>query len=403
MSTASEYLGSELPAINLFKELGYQYFDGSVADEREDITEVVLQHRLNAAIKRLNPLLSDNNLQKAFEKITSVQGTSLMEINEQIWHFLRGGNYSLKQSINGKEEFIPVRYIEYDPVKLDDNDFLVVNQLKLYGRSRHSIPDIIVYLNGLPIAVLECKSPVSQCAMNKAFSDLKFYQENSEKLFYYNQICAGIWLVGGEYGAICSPQAFYSVYRTKKEEEIPGISSAQDTLIYHLFRKDILLDIIRHFVIYELDEGRVIKKLPRYQQFRATNKAISKLQEGQGGVVWHTQGSGKSITMAYVTRKLQAPEFGFDNPTVLIMTDRKDLDGQIRNTFNNVGFKNVHQASSVKHLDKLLRNDYGGIITTTLQKFQETDSDAANPSDQTELEEKEDLLIEKQIKDGRTH
>src|SRR5690606_10750257 len=127
---------------------------------------------------------------------------------------------------------------------------------------------------------------------------------------------------------------------------------------------------------------------------------IERLQQGQGGVVWHTQGSGKSITMAYVTRKLQAPEYGFDNPTVIVMTDRKDLDRQITDTFNAIGLKNVHQASSVKHLDKLLRNDYGGIITTTLQKFQESDPASTVETDQTELEEKENLLIEKEIKDG---
>ena len=152
-------------------------------------------------------------------------------------------------------------------------------------------------------------------------------------------------------------------------------------------------------MLFELEEGRTIKKLPRYQQIRATNKTIARLQAGEGGVVWHTQGSGKSLTMAFVTRKLQAPEFGFDNPTVMIMTDRKDLDRQITTTFQNVGFKNVNQASSVVHLDKLLRNDYGGIITTTLQKFQETDKDASGQVDQTELEERGNLLIEKHLKE----
>ena len=123
------------------------------------------------------------------------------------------------------------------------------------------------------------------------------------------------------------------------------------------------------------------------------------MQAGEGGVVWHTQGSGKSLTMAYVTRKLQAPEYGFDNPTVMIMTDRKDLDRQITTTFQNVGFKNVNQASSVVHLDKLFRNDYGGIITTTIQKFQETDKEATESADQTELEERGNLMIEKHLKD----
>ena len=393
-----EYINSELPAIELFKILGYQYFDGSKNDERDDITTVVLKDRLMQSIKRINPWINDHNLTKAYDKITSIQGASLMEINQQVWELIRGATYSEKQLINGVEEFKPISFIDY--IKPDNNDYLVVNQLKIHGRMRNSIPDLIVYINGLPIAVIECKSPIAQNAFDKAHGDIDFYQLNSEKLFHYNQICACIWQVGGKYGAINSPQAFYSVYRMGKKEVVTGVKTEQDKLIYSLFKRDRLLDIIRHFVIFELDEGRTIKKLPRYQQIRATNNTIDKLQQGHGGVVWHTQGSGKSITMAYVTRKLQAPEYGFNNPTVIVMTDRKDLDRQITNTFRAIGLKNVNQASSVKHLDKLLRNDYGGIITTTLQKFQETDKEATVEADQTEQEEKENILIEKHIKDN---
>lgn len=397
MSQSPEYQYSELPAIELFQRLGYQYYDGCITDERGDITEVILKDRLLSAITRINPWISTSNLQKAFDKITNVQGASLMEINQRMWELLRGPNYSIKQLINGKEEFRPVSFIDYeDP---DNNDFLIVNQLRCHGRTLNSIPDIIVFLNGLPIGVIECKAPGAANAFDKAYSDLRFYETNSEKIFYYNQIVAGVYGVGGKYGAVSSPQAFYSVFKTKKGETLPGTKSEQDKLLYSLFEKNRLLDIIRHFVIFELEEGRVIKKLPRYQQIRATNNTIEKLQQGEGGVVWHTQGSGKSITMAYVTRKLQAPEYGFNNPTVIVMTDRKDLDRQITNTFRAVGFKNVNQASSVKHLDKILRNDYGGIITTTLQKFQESDPDSTDAEDQTEQEEHENVLIEKSIKD----
>ena len=381
--------------------MGYQYFDASQQDERTDITEVVLKDRLLASIKKLNAWINDNNLNKAYNEITNVNGASLMEINEKVWELIRGGTFSLKQTINGVEEFKAVHFIDY--VQPENNDFLVVNQMKYHGRYQHSVPDLVVYINGLPIGVIECKSPTAQNAWDKAYSDLKYYQENSQKLFHYNQICAGIWDVGGRYGAINSPQQFYSVFKTSKEdtEIINQAKKDQDKLILALFKKERVLDIIRHFVLFEMEEGSTIKKLPRYQQLRATNKTIARLQKGEGGVVWHTQGSGKSLTMAYVTRKLQAPEYGFDNPTVLIMTDRKDLDRQITTTFQNVGFKNVHQASSVVHLDKLLRNDYGGIITTTLQKFQETDKDATTSTDQTELEERGNLMIEKHLNGTR--
>ena len=403
MSQTPEYLYSEAPAIELFQRLGYQCYNAGQQDEREDLTEVILKDRLLNAIRHINPWINDNNLHKAFEKLTTVQGASLMEINQKVWELLRGPTFMVKQLIAGQEEHRPVSFIDYH--NPGNNDFLVVNQMKFRNRvGRNSVPDIVVYLNGLPVAIIECKSPTAHTAWDKAYSDLNEYQDLNEKLFHFNQICAGIWQVGGRYGAIGAPQAYYSVFKTKEVDELEELLGRepheQDKLIYSLFQPERLLDIIRHFVIFELDEGRTIKKLPRYQQIRATNRTIQKLQQGEGGVVWHTQGSGKSITMAYVTRKLQAPEYGFENPTVIVMTDRKDLDRQITNTFRNTGFKNVNQASSVAHLDKLLRNDYGGIITTTLQKFQEADKEATTQADQTEQEENQHQLIEKHIKDG---
>jgi type I restriction enzyme R subunit len=396
-----EFLYSEQPAIRLFEKLGYEYYDGSDTDERENIQEVVLKERIKKAIKRINPWIDENNLAKAFNELTTVNGASLMEINQKIWELIRGGEYSVKQEFNGIEEFKPVYFIDY--TNPENNDFLVINQIKYHGILQNSIPDLVVYINGLPIGVIECKSPSAKNAWDSAYGDLDYYQKNSEKLFHYNQICCGVWEVSGKYGAINSPKQFYSVFKTSKDDDLCFLGNkptGQAILLYSLFEKNRLLDLIRHFVLFELGEGRTIKKLPRYQQIRATNRTIKKLQTDEGGVVWHTQGSGKSLTMAYVTRKLQAPEFGFDNPTVMVMTDRKDLDRQITTTFQNVGFKNVHQASSVAHLDKLLRNDYGGIITTTLQKFQETDKEATSQTDQTELEERGNLQIEKHIKDN---
>lgn len=399
MFKTPEYIHSELPAIALFEKIGYKYRHGEMMDERNDITEVVLKQHLLDAIKRINPWINDNNLNKAYSLITSVNGASLMEINEQIWDIIKGGTFTPEQIIEGKEEFRPVHFIDYS--NPENNDFLVVNQMSFHNRlGRKSRPDLIVFINGLPIAVIECKSPVAPNAWDSAFNDLKEYQDLNEKLFHFNQILVGIWQVGGRYGAIASPQQFYSVFRTNKDNDIEALGenpTEQDKLIYSIFQKERVLDIIRHFVLFELDEGVTIKKLPRYQQIRATNKTIERLQAGVGGVIWHTQGSGKSLTMAYVARKLQAPEYGFDNPTVLIMTDRKDLDRQITTTLQNVGFKNVNQASSVVHLDKLLRNDYGGLITTTIQKFQETDKEATLNQDQTDLEERGNLMIEKHI------
>jgi len=404
MHTSPEFINSELPAIELFQQHGYEYRNGESWDERQDITEVILEDRLRNAIKKINNWgISDNNVQKAIHRLTAIHSSSLMETNQKAWELIRGANFSVKQVINGKEEYKSVSFIDY--LHPENNDFLVVNQMKFHGSLQNSIPDLIVYINGIPIAVIECKAPGAPNAFDKAYEDLKYYQDNSEKLFWYNQICAGIYDVGGKYGAIGAPKAYYSFFKTKDTSDLENLigrkPTPQDILIFNLFKKENLLDIIRHFVIFELDEGKTIKKLPRYPQIRATNKAIQKFKEhNQGGVVWHTQGSGKSLTMVYITRKLRADEFGFNNPTILILTDRKDLDTQITSTFRNVGFKNVHQASSVIHLIKLLQNDYGGIITTTLQKFQEPDRETTETIDQTEQDETENRIIEKSIKDG---
>jgi type I restriction enzyme, R subunit len=175
-----EYLQSELPAINLFKKLGYDYFNGKDSDNRESINEVVLKDRLEAALRKLNPWINENNLKNAIKHITSIQGSSLMEINENIHEYLSSRKFTVKQVVEGREQHKGVSFIDFENIQL--NDFLIVNQLKFKGKERNSIPDIIVYLNGLPVAVIECKSAKAQQAEHESIRDLLYYQENSEKL-----------------------------------------------------------------------------------------------------------------------------------------------------------------------------------------------------------------------------
>ncbi len=388
MRETPEYLLSEQPAIALLKQLGYEHLTGIPADARENTGEVILHKHLLTALVKINPWINEYNLHKVYQTIAHPQGNSLMEINEQIWTLLRGGTMTVKQVIDGKEDWHPVFFIDYQ--NLSNNHFLVINQPRYRGKGPESEPDLVIYVNGLPLVVIECKSPKLSSAKEDAYKNLVHYQQNSEKLFYYNLMCVGLWKDGARYGAIQAPMKFYSVFKLEKKQVLPALGahpSAQAILLYSLFQKEVLLDLLRHFVIFEAEDGTVIKKLPRYQQLRATNKSIARLQSGKGGVVWHTQGSGKSITMAYLTRKLQAEEFGFDNPTVLIMTDRKDLDLQIFGTFTRIGFNNLSKANSKAALQQLLRNDYGGIITTTIQKFQEIDPNTESSSDQTAEEE----------------
>ncbi|MEA3228491.1 MAG: type I restriction endonuclease subunit R [Campylobacterota bacterium] len=381
----SEYLQSELPAIELFKKLNYDYFDA-----KGEMYEVVLEDKLTTSLKRINPWLNENNLQKVIRKILAVSGSSLMEINSEIHKLItRADALSLKPTPEEKPR--AVKFIDYETK--ENNEFLVVNQMKFKGERANSIPDLVVFVNGLPLAVIEAKA--QKVDIQNALDDLTYYQRNSPKLFHYNQILSGINRISGLYGTIEADTKFYSKYNEVASLELIKLldnePTPQDILIYNLFEKRKFLDIIKYFVIFEVDEGRTIKKLPRYQQLRAVNKTVDRLiKDNRGGVVWHTQGSGKSITMIYLATKLRAETTGFDNPTILVLTDRKDLDVQIRKTFKRVGFANIHQALSISDLKSQLKNSYGKTLTSTIQKFQER----AEEKRQIEvLSEKENIFV----------
>src|SRR5574344_1991206 len=399
MSQTPEYLYSELPAIELFKKLGFNYFDTSIADTRESINEVILEDRLRQSLLKINPWLRDNTLEKVVRKLKNIQASTLMEANQIVFDFITKKD-SITEKPTPESKPQPVFIIDYE--NIENNDFLIVNQMKYNGIHKNSIPDIVVYINGLPLAIIEAKSP--KVSITDAISDLAYYQENSQKLFYYNQICVGMNKGKALYGTIGSQFAHYSKYKledlTELELLVERTATAQDILIYSLFKKEMLLDIIRNLTIFEIDQGRTIKKLPRYQQLRAVNKIVKRLKtENKGGVVWHTQGSGKSISMVYLATKLRREEFGFNNPTIIVMTDRIDLHTQITNTFRACGFPNPIPATSVKHLKGLLQDDYGKTIMTTIQKFQndEIDEDGKrvvkNIEDLEVLSEKENIFV----------
>lgn len=387
-----EYITSEKPAIELFQALGYEYFDASVADPRGSINEVILKDRLTDIQKKLNPWINKNNINKCYRALTSIHASSLMEANEKLHKLITGNNsdFSVNQVIDGREQSKTPVFIDFS--NLENNDFLVVNQMKFKGKDRNSIPDLVIFVNGLPLAVIEAKSSTANDASDKAISDLRYYQSNSEKLFYYNQICAGIWKVGAKYGAIGAKNIHYSVFKSNDNEKVEELIDRslinQDIMLYNLFRKDRLLDIVRNFTIFETSEGTTVKKLPRYQQLRAVNKTLNRLiTKRQGGVVWHTQGSGKSISMVYLATKLRREEYGFNNPTIIVMTDRVNLHTQITNTFNACGFPNPIPATSVKHLKTLLQDDYGKTVMTTIQKFQNDELDEDGKRVKKDIEE----------------
>jgi type I restriction enzyme R subunit len=376
MSQTPEYSQSELPAIELFQKLGYDYIKNY---PRESINEVILEDRLRTALTQINPWLKGNSLEKIVRTIKNIQASTLMEANQIVHELLtKKDSITIKPTPDSKPQ--PVFIIDYDTP--ENNDFLVVNQLTFHGAKNNSISDIVIYINGLPLAVIECKSP--KVAITEAVSDLQYYQENSPKLFYYNQICVAINKAKALYGAIAADFNHYSKY---KAESLEAGLSQQDILINAFFQKAVFLDIIRNFTIFEVNQAKTIKKLPRYQQLRAVNKILHKLKtKNQGGVVWHTTGSGKSISMIYLAIKLRRPETGFANPTILVVTDRVDLDNQISSTFRRAGFPNTKQAASISHLKEELKDSYGKTIMTTIYKFQDNE-------EMEILSEKENILV----------
>lgn len=376
MNQTPEYLQSELPAIELFQKLGYEYINNY---PRESINEIILEDRFRAALTKINPWLKGNSLEKLVRTIKNIQASTLMEANQIVHEFItKKDSITIKPTPDSKP--LPVFIIDYDSP--ENNDFLVVNQMKYQGTKNNSIPDIVIYVNGLPLAIIECKSP--KVPITDAISDLQYYQENSPKLFYYNQICVAINKAKALYGAIGADFNHYSQYKT---ENLKAELTQQDILIQAFFQKSVFLDIIRNFTIFEVNQAKTIKKLPRYQQLRAVNKILHKLKtKNQGGVVWHTTGSGKSISMVYLAIKLRRQEAGFENPTILVVTDRIDLDNQISSTFKKAGFPNTKHATSISHLKEELKDSYGKTIMTTIYKFQD--------NEQMEiLSEKENILV----------
>lgn len=395
MSRDNEYQYSEKPALDVLDTLGYEVHDireeGGVlsVDTRDDPHRVVLEDRLRDSIRKLNPWINENNLTKAVNKIRLVQEVNTMRENREI-HGRLLRHIALTQDLGKGKKNQTVKYIDWE--NPENNDFLAVNQFKVEGPVESIIPDIVVFVNGLPLGVIECKSPTLTEPRSKALDQLTRYQnkrgeenEGAERLFRYNQFSLALWKEGAVYGTYGSPREEYRQWKDPypatddliKEELGVDKLTPQDKLLYSLFKRDKFLDLTRHFTVFE-DKGQNVRKLvARYQQYRATEKALERIErrdksDTNGGVVWHTQGSGKSLTMLFLAMKLRRLKA---NPTLLLVTDRTVLDNQIHSTFEQCGFPNPKQAKSVEDLKEKLSSGAGETITTLIQKFQTKDEE----------------------------
>lgn len=389
--TWTEAALSEDPAVAVLQRLGYAYVAPEKLEaERETFKDPILAGRLRRAIERLNPRLTPDNVGRAVRAITHATGTSLGEVNQAL-HIAITHGVTVQQDMGHGAQGQTVRFVDFDDA--GKNDLVVTRQFKLKGATKHVIADAVVFVNGLPLAVLELKNPtLGDAWLHDAVDQLLRYQEATEgyrglgapQLFHTVQLLVAACGQRAAYGTVGTPQRFFAEWKTPypalKEEVAAAIGrkpTPQDIALWGLFQPANLLDIVRNFVVYENDPkaSRVIHKLPRYPQFLAVNKAVARIKEARkpeerGGVIWHTQGSGKSLTMLWLALKLRRDP-AFEHPTIVIVTDRTDLDDQISGTFLAAGFPNPDRADSVRDLREKLSGPTGLTLTTTIQKFQD--------------------------------
>ncbi|WP_206680809.1 type I restriction endonuclease subunit R [Endozoicomonas acroporae] len=387
-----ELEGVEKPAIAWLVKLGYTHLSGAEVGRQQAHRHMapILEDVLAEQLLRLNPWLAalqkesgNSSTATVLRELRKFWQENLLEANQNAWaSVIHGSNIQLKDP-RGRAH--SVRFMDQgDPAA---NRFHVVDQyIGSNSEGDEFRPDLLLFINGLPLAMIECKA--SHIKLSKGINQLLAYQNSHPRHFVFNQVCAAINRGQARYGAIYTPEAFYFRYRLDDAEEavvrqlLGTEPSEQDRLLWALFEPTRFVELVCQFVLFEVEDGRTVKKLPRYQQWRAVRKTLARLTkadrngvvgaDGSGGVVWHTQGSGKSLTMAYLARYLRAESVGLNNPSILVLTDRTDLDRQIFNTFTNIGLPPL-KAPSVAGLQQMLGNDYGSIFTSTVQKFQEHD------------------------------
>ena len=383
----------EHPALAQLQVLGWRRVEGEKLSpdartdvERNSLKGVVLESRLANSIGGLNHWISGENLRSAVRQLTTLRGTDLIDANQKIWALINHG-VKVRQHRHGKgSQTQTVHIIDFD--NPENNDFLCVDQFKISGVET-IFPDIVLFVNGLPLAVIECKSPYkSGDPMKDGIDQLLRYAnrrgeekpEGAEKLFRYNLMMVATHGDKALVGTITSRMEDFSEWKTTYPlalEEGGEEETDQRTLIAGLFSKENFLDILRNFTVFETTGNRVIKKIPRYQQFRAVHKAIKRLTtnstavKDKSGVIWHTQGSGKSLTMAFLVNKIRRTP-ALEDYKLVFLTDRTHLDEQLTSTFERVLDEKVYHANAVSELQKYLEMSTPDLVMGMMQKFQES-------------------------------
>ncbi|OQX69530.1 MAG: DEAD/DEAH box helicase [Sorangiineae bacterium NIC37A_2] len=379
----------EQAALEWFEALGYTITGGPAlapgepGEERQTYADVVLDGRLRDALARLNPTVSREGLDEAFRKLTRISSPQPVDANHELHYYLVNGvsvEYLRHDATIGYDAvaYDAVRVIDFDVP--ENNDWLVVNQFTVTEAGHTRRPDIVVFVNGLPLALLELKSAASENAtIWSAFRQFETYKKELPGLFVFNELLVISDGLEARVGTLSSNKERFLPWRTVEGEALASKAMSQlEVLIRGVFDKRRLLDLLRYFIVFEDDGDTAIKKMAGYHQFHAVARALDatiSASRPQGdrrvGVVWHTQGSGKSLTMAfYAGRVVLHPEM--QNPTLVVLTDRNDLDEQLFGTFarcKDLLRQSPEQARDRGHLRELLKVASGGVVFTTIQKF----------------------------------
>ncbi|HEU4740670.1 MAG TPA: type I restriction endonuclease subunit R [Meiothermus sp.] len=374
----------EQATLEWLRSMGYEYrfgpniAPGEAQAERESYREVLLMGRLRDALTRLSPGVPQAALDEAIRKITTPEHPSLMQ-NNRAFHRMLTDGLEVETLENGQTLGRRVQLVDY--AHPERNNWLVVNQFTIQDGQIERRPDVLVFLNGIPVAIFELKNLKDEKAtVKKAYDQLQTYALQIPRLFVYNVLQVISDGLEARLGCLGADLERFVPWKTVTGREV--LSESLETLTKGVFDKARLLQLIRHFVTFEDDTKRITKKVAAYHQFHAVQKAVESVKQasqastdearrGRGGVIWHTQGSGKSLTMTFFAGRLVL-EPALENPTIVVITDRNDLDDQLFDTFSQSAQllrQKPVQAESRAHLRELLSVQSGGVVFTTIQKF----------------------------------
>ena len=379
----------EQVALEWLQSLGYDYKKGNeismtgLTPERKSDKDVVLHERLEKALRKINSDIHPRFIEQAIHELTLEKSPNLLENNLTFHENLINGIEVEDYDDEGQSIVEIVKIVDFEHPQ--NNDFLAVNQFTVVNGDYTKRPDIVLFINGLPIVVIELKNSTNETVgVEDGYHQLETYKMRIPQLFTFNEVLVTSDGINTKAGSLTANYDRFMTWRSKDGETESSSSLASlDVLIHGMLNPETLLDLIRYFVLFQDDsKGHISKILAAYHQYYAVNKAVDRALlassgqgDGKGGVIWHTQGSGKSLTMVFFSGKLIQM---LNNPTLVVVTDRNDLDNQLYSTFvkskgrSGKGLlrQTPKQAETRKELKSLLSVESGGIVFTTMQKFE---------------------------------